>query len=147
MKKIMILLLAFVLGLSLAGCEYREIVEANEDGDKIYFQIKNDGLAVVGFGLTYYLAEEAFASIGMKEASGHKISDGLVEFILMKEDIPKDADLRQFGLEFMVTEENGVEYPVDIKYFPVQFGNTYSFRLTNENDSYVVVEETERSKA
>ena len=74
----------------------------------------------------------------MKHADGSKITDGSVEFALTMDDVPKDADLNKFGVKFMVAEETGVELSVCTMYFPARFGDTYNFKLINEDGCYAV---------
>ena len=88
-----------------AGSGQQASAVVGKDSDKIYIRITNDDIAIAGFGLTYYLGDDAIGSIGMKEASGRNVSDGVVEFVIMKEDFPENADLDKFGLQFMVIEE------------------------------------------
>ncbi len=138
MKRIISFSVVAAMCFALAACEHHESSIANKDSDKIYIRITNDGTPVSGFGLTYYLGDSAVGSIGMKEASGGNVSDGVVEFVIMKEDFPENTKLDNFGLQVMVTEETGVELSVCTMYFPARFGNTYSFKLINEDGCYAV---------
>lgn len=138
MKRILTFFTVVVMCLALAACGHQKISNTNIDSDKICIRILNGATPVAGFGLTYYLGDNPVGSIGMKEASGENVSEGMAEFIITREDIPEDADLEKFGLKFMVTEENGVEFSICTKYFPVQFGNTYAFKLMSEDGCYAI---------
>ena len=135
MKKIITIIIAAVMCFAMTACGQK--VES-DPGNEIHIRILNEADSAYGLGLTYYFDDVAVHSTGMNNANGSKIGFDCVDFTLMREEVPEDADLDKFSLRFTVTEENGVELSVCTMYFPVQFGNTYNFKLINEDGCYAV---------
>ena len=135
MKRIITFLIVAAMCFALAACSNHEAQDIDKE---LHIRIMNEVESVYGLGLTYYFNDVPVLSTGMKHADGSKITDGSVEFALTMDDVPKDADLNKFGVKFMVAEETGVELSVCTMYFPARFGDTYNFKLINEDGCYAV---------
>lgn len=135
MKRIITFIIAATMCFALAACSNHEAQDIDKE---LHIRIMNEVESVYGLGLTYYFNDVPVLSTGMKHADGSKITDGSVEFALTMDDVPKDADLNKFGVKFMVAEETGVELSVCTMYFPARFGDTYNFKLINEDGCYAV---------
>ena len=141
MKKLFIILLAAVLCLSLAACSKLAGSEGNkqENSQEIHIRIKNTvEEQVAGLGATWYIGDKAIGSAGMEAADGEEIGDSVIDFVLTRDDIPDGSDLKQFGVQFSVTEKSGESFDVCDLRLPVKFGESYAFILKYEDGSYSV---------
>lgn len=141
MKKLLSFLLATVLCLSLAACSKLTGSEGNkqENSQEIHIRIKNTvEEQVAGLGATWYIGDKAIGSTGMEAADGEEIGDSVIDFVLTRDDIPDGSDLKEFGVKFRVTEKSGESFDVCDLRFPVEFGESYAFKLKNEDGCYAV---------
>ena len=136
MKRVMSLLLAAVLCLSVTACGNKKVPE--NQPEEICVRVKNTVKGVVSsLGAAWYIGEESLGSTGMQAAGGGEIG-GEITFVLTRDDVPADADLKQFGMKISVTELSGAEFDVSTLYFPVEFGKEYGFELRDEGGCYAV---------
>lgn len=142
MKKICALLLAVILCLCTVSCSEKAV--RGENPQDIRIEVTNTiEKSVEGFGITCYIGDEAFQSVGMDAGDGKELGMCTEEFVLNREDIPQDADLNEFRVSFRVKETGGVEFDICTLSFPVEFGKKYDFELRNEDGCYVLRSEND----
>lgn len=134
MKKILCLLAA-VLCLALCACGGSS--HAEEQGGELYLCVENTVTdRVLSLAVTGYLGNNTFGSTGVTTADQSAMKADTVSFCLKKADLPADADLAHFGVQFTVTDMEGVAHPLEAVFFPVEFGKDYFFRLRLVDGKY-----------
>lgn len=100
----------------------------------------NTDINIKDIAIDYYLNGELISTHGVHNTNGWEIAkDSTLEFRFTPADFPfktQGYKLQQFSFDLRVTDTDGKEYTVcEGKKFPVQYGRSYRFSLTGNNES------------
>lgn len=140
MKKVVVLLLITMLIISLSACKGQNDIDPS---DEIGIRIQNDCDNVFGVHIEYYLADRAVGGLIVSRNPAMDIAIDKGE--VLYPDIPQESfsetdNFSEFGMEAFVVLENGEEVRAsDIIQWSAELGETYDFRLyENDNGEYVL---------
>ena len=100
----------------------------------------NTDIDIKDIAIDYYLNDELIATQTAKNSDGWEVAkDSSLEFRFTPTDFPfktQGYELAKFSFDLKVTDTDGKEYTVcKNKKFPVQYGLSYRFSLTGNNES------------
>lgn len=130
------------LGMNKYGEEVTFLTE-----DMFFINIENNtDINIKDIAIDYYLDGELIATQSAQNANGREVTkDSSLEFRFTPADFPfktQGYELQQFSFDLKVTDTNGKEYTVcKNKKFPIQYGLSYRFSLTGNNESGLALTE------